>query len=50
VPVPTDREPLAQPCLEGERWDTEGPTLSEILAVTDETAKRLRERRLAGRC
>ncbi len=40
----------ARLCLEGEHWDTEGPTLEEILAVIDETGRRLRERRLAGAC
>ncbi len=37
VQVPTDdeaddEERLARLCLDGERWDTEGPTLGEILA------------------
>ena len=54
VQVPTDdgadEERLARMCLEGERWDTEGPTLGEILFVVDETRRRLRERRLAGTC
>ena len=53
--VPTDdeaddEERLARMCLEGECWDTEGPTLGEILYVVDETRRRLRERRLAGTC
>ena len=55
VQVPTDDEAddegrLARLCLEGERWDTEGPTLGEILAIVDETRRRLREGRLAGTC
>ena len=56
VQVPTEdgategEERLARMCLEGERWDTEGPTLGEILDVVDETRRRLRERRLAGTC
>jgi hypothetical protein len=55
VQVPTDdgtegEERLARMCLEGERWNTEGPTLGEILFVVDETQRRLRERRLAGTC
>ena len=55
VQVPTDdeaddEERLARMCLEGERWDTKGPTLGEILHVVDETRRRLRERRLAGAC
>ncbi len=40
----------ARMCLEGERWDTEGPVLGEILAVVDETWRRLRERGLTGTC
>ena len=55
VQVPTDDEAdddgrLAQLCLEGERWSTEGPALGEILAVIDETRKRLRERDLTATC
>ena len=49
--VPTDdEERLAQLCLEGERWDTEGPTLGEILDVVDETRRRLGERDLTATC
>ena len=55
VQVPTDdgaiyEERPARLCLEGERWDTEGPTLEEILGVIDETSRRLRETGLAGAC
>ena len=55
VQVPTedeagDDEQLAQLCPEGERWNTEGPTLGEILDVIDETRRRLRERGLAATC
>ncbi len=51
VQVPTDADGrLARLCLEGERWNTEGPTLGEILDVVDETWRRLRERRLARTC
>ena len=56
VQVPTedgadgDEVRLARLCLEGERWDTEGPTLEEMLAVIDETRRRLRERGLTGTC
>ena len=55
VQVPTDDRAgdegrLARLCLEGERWDTEGPTLEEILDVIDETGRRLREGRLARAC
>ena len=53
VQVPTDdeaddEERLARMCPEGECWDTEGPTLGEILYVIDETRRRLGEGRLAG--
>ena len=55
VQVPTDdgadgEERLARMCLEGERWDTEGPTLGEILYVVDEMRRRLLERGLTGTC
>ena len=40
----------ARICLEGERWDTDGPTLGEILEVVDETRRRLRQRRLSEAC
>jgi hypothetical protein len=54
VQVPTEDEAddqrLAQLCLEGERWDTEGPALGEILDVVDETRRRLRERDLTATC
>ena len=55
VQVPTDdgadgEERPARMCLEGERWDTEGPTLEAILDVIDETSRRLRETGLAGTC
>ncbi len=55
VQVPTEdgaegEERLARLCLEGERWDTEGPALGEILAVIDETQRRLRERDLTATC
>ena len=55
VQVPTDdgaddEERLAQLWLEGERWNTEGPTLGEILAVIDETRRRLGERDLTATC
>ena len=46
----TDDERLARLCLEGERWDTEGPTLGEILEVVDETRRRLGERDLTATC
>ena len=46
----TDDERQARMCLEGERWDTEGPTLGEILYVVDETRRRLRERDLTATC
>jgi hypothetical protein len=55
VHIPTDDglqdgEQLAEICLEGDRWRTEGPPLSELLAVIDETHKRLREGDLSEAC
>ncbi len=55
VQVPTDDEAgdderLARMCLEGERWDTGGPALGEILFVVDETRRRLSERDLTATC
>jgi hypothetical protein len=41
---------LAQICLDGERWRTDGPPLSELLAIIDETHKRLREGDLFEAC
>jgi hypothetical protein len=55
VHIPTDDEKgddnrLAEICLDGERWRTDGPPLSELLAVIDETQERLREGSLSGSC
>jgi hypothetical protein len=55
VRIPTDDgledgERLAEICLEGDRWRTEGPPLSELLAVIDETYERLRQGNLSGSC
>ena len=55
VHIPTDDETsdderLAEVCLEGERWRTEGPPLAELLGVVDEAEERLRERNLAETC
>jgi hypothetical protein len=41
---------LAEICLEGERWRTDGPPLSELLAILDETQQRLREGGLSEAC
>jgi hypothetical protein len=48
VPIPTDEgmgddERMAEICLDGERWRTDGPPLSELLAVIDETQEWMRE-------
>jgi hypothetical protein len=45
-----DGERLAEICLEGDRWRTEGPPLSELLAVIDETYQRLRQGNLSRSC
>lgn len=54
VEIPTEDgandERLAQICLDGERWKTEGPPLREILEIIDQTRKRLREGRLSEAC
>jgi hypothetical protein len=55
VHIPTDDEledgeRLAEICLEGDRWRTEGPPLSELFAVIDETYERLRQGSLSGSC
>lgn len=55
VHVPTDDakgddEWLAEICLDGTRWKIDGPPLSELLAVIDETQERLSEGSLSGAC
>jgi hypothetical protein len=55
VHIPTgdvqgDDERLAGICLDGEHWRTDGPPLPELLAIIDETHKRLREGHLSEAC
>ena len=55
VQIPSDDgleydERLARICLEGEHWRTDGPPLSELLEVLDETHERLREGTLSEAC
>ncbi len=55
VHIPTEEglpeeERLASVCLGGERWRTEGPPLSELLEVLDETRERLRRGALSEAC
>jgi hypothetical protein len=55
VHVPTedmkeDEELLAEICLDGKHWKTEGPPLSELLEVIDETEERLLEGSLSESC
>jgi hypothetical protein len=45
-----DEERLAGICLDGERWRTDGPPLSELLGVLDETHRRLSEGELEEAC
>jgi hypothetical protein len=45
-----DEERLARICLDGESWRTDGPPLSELLGVLDETQRRLREGELSEAC
>jgi hypothetical protein len=55
VHIPTDdgmgdEERLAEICLDGEHWRTDGPQLSELLAVIDETQERMRAGSLTESC
>ena len=54
VHIPTDEatedERLAEICLDGERWRTDGPQLSELLAIIDEAHERLRKGTLSKSC
>jgi hypothetical protein len=55
VHIPTDDEAsddarLAQVCLDGERWRTDGPPLSELLDVIDQTQERLHDGSLTEAC
>jgi hypothetical protein len=55
VHIPTqdgvkDDERLAGICLDGEMWRTDGPPLSELLGVLDETHRRLGEGELEEAC
>ena len=55
VQIPTDdgledEERLAEICLDGEHWRTDGPPLSELLAVIDEAQERLRKGNLSEAC
>jgi hypothetical protein len=55
VHIPTEEglaqeDRLAGICLDGERWRTDGPPLSELLEVLDETQRRLREGELSEAC
>ena len=55
VHIPTEEglpedERLASICLEGELWRTDGPPLSELLEVLDETRERLRQGALSEAC
>ena len=50
VAAPIDTSRPAEICLDGEVWSTDGPPLSEVLEIIDETEARLHEGRLVGRC
>ncbi len=55
VEIPTDDqarddERLAQVCLDGEQWRTDGPPLAELIEVIDHTEERLREGSLTEAC
>lgn len=55
VEIPTednigDDKRLAEICLDGEHWKSDGPPLSEILEIIDETQERLQDGRLSEAC
>jgi hypothetical protein len=50
VMAPVDTSRPAEICLDGEVWNTDGPYLSEVLEIIDETEARLNEGRLVGGC
>jgi hypothetical protein len=50
VMAPIDTSRPAEICLDGEAWSTDGPPLSEVLEIIDETEARLSEGRLVGGC
>ncbi len=56
VEIPTedviedDEQRLADICLDGEHWKSDGPPLKEILEVLDEAEERLREGNLSEVC
>jgi hypothetical protein len=50
VAAPIDTSRPAEICLDGEVWNTDGPPLSEVLDIIDETEARLHEGRLVGGC
>jgi hypothetical protein len=50
VAAPIDTSRPAEICLDGEVWNTDGPPLSEVLEIIDETEARLSEGRLVGGC
>ena len=43
IPTEDGDELLAEVCLEGDQWKTDGPPLVELLEVLDATGERLRE-------
>jgi hypothetical protein len=50
VTAPVDTSRPAEICLDGEVWSTDGPPLSEVLEIIDETEARLHEGHLVGGC
>jgi hypothetical protein len=50
VAAPIDTSRPAEICLDGEVWNTDGPPLSEVLEIIDETEARLHKGRLVGGC
>ena len=50
IPTEDGDERIAEVCLEGDRWKTDGPPLVELLEVLDATEERLREGSLSEAC
>jgi hypothetical protein len=50
IMAPIDTSQPAEVCLDGEHWKTDGPPLSELLKVIDETEARLQEGSLEEGC
>jgi len=50
IPTEDGDERIAEVCLDGDQWKTDGPPLVELLEVLDATEERLREGSLSEAC